>query len=137
MCGRRIVSKLAGVVAVIVVSVAARNLQADVTYQSGYYSNDGTINETNVQISLTINGSSGFGTYTLSDGSQGSLSFHIGNGPIPNKTYQGTWNFFGDTGTFTWTVTGNGSQFDGTWQDDTSGVTGKWHGSRGNGPVSP
>jgi len=135
MSGHRVVSKLAAVVAAVVVCATARSSFADIVYQSGYFSDDGTINEPNVQISLNV--AAGTGTYTLPDGSQGTLNFHIGNGPIPNKTYQGTWSFFGDSGTFRWTVTGNGAQFNGTWTDQTTGATGQWSGHRGNGPVSP
>ena len=79
------------------------------TFTSTYYSNDRTIIENGVVV--FVDPSLGTGWYQLPDGSNGTLSFNVDHSQLPNLTYYGPWTYYGDCGTFTWTVYNNSTAF--------------------------
>jgi hypothetical protein len=96
--------------------------------------------QTIVNAQVVLQGTSGY--YALADGTiLGDLSnittstdtqSPVQPGCGPAQVLDGAWSFrsTGETGTFDWHVNSCGTQFQGTWQSDTSGASGWWNGTR-------
>jgi hypothetical protein len=87
---------------------------------------------------VSVDGDSG--TYTLDDGTVGTLSNISYGGLGQTRVIQGRWSLGGESGSFTWRVPPSGGQFLGSWQGDFGG-SGYGNGSRlsdaGASPQSP
>ena len=88
-----------------------------------------------VNAAIVLNGD-GTGSYTLDDGSVGSLTveFHGGSGsphgPQSPGYYTGTWQLGNEGGTFRWNLYANGAAFVGSWYHDTGKLGGPWNGQQ-------
>jgi hypothetical protein len=115
--------------ALAALSLTCAEAHAGAKYRTQYTSmGGGTINAV-----VDINGANG--TYTLDDGSQGTL-FNLKLQNLGGQQIlRGNCSLNGVSGTVTWRMDGTLDQMDGTWQS--GGQTGSWTGmySDGSGPI--
>jgi hypothetical protein len=87
----------------------------------------------------------GTGTYTLNDGTQGSLvnvafipAVNNPGAPFSAGTFTGNWALGGDGGSFFWNVNSvNFTSFTGRWSNNGTGESGDWTGHRAPVPAHP
>jgi hypothetical protein len=118
----------AGAALIVALAFAATASASD--WDSRYLSPGG-------QVHCTVSVFGDSGSYTLDDGTVGTLSniqyFNQGQ----TRIIRGRWALGGDTGSFEWRVPPSGGQFVGSWRGDFGG-SGYWNGSQiGGGAGSP
>jgi hypothetical protein len=114
--------KLLGALAI---TVAFAGVATATDFDSRYLSPSGQ-----VHCIVSVDGDSG--TYTLDDGTVGTLSNIQYSTSGKTKIIQGRWSLNGSSGTFTWRVPPSGGQFTGKWEGDFGG-SGYWNGGQING----
>ena len=120
----------------LAITLAAAGVATATDFDSRYLSPSGQVHCT-----VSVDGDSG--TYTLDDGTVGTLDSIRYSTVGKTRIIRGRWSLGGSSGTFEWRVPPSGGQFTGKWEGDFGG-SGYWNGSQiddgggsSNGPVRP
>jgi hypothetical protein len=118
------------VLGALAVTLAMAGAATATDFDSRYLSPSGQ-----VHCIVSVDGDSG--TYTLDDGTVGTLDSIRYSTTGKTRIIRGRWSLGGTSGTFEWRVPPSGGQFTGKWEGDFGG-SGYWNGSQiDDGGASP